>query len=386
MITKLAELLLGIVLYSLSPLISVKKKRWVLGSSQGKDFKEGAKYFLEYLNSFDSAIDAVWITSNKITKDLVKQKGFNCYMNKSLPGLYYSLTAEVVITCTSFGSDVNYCFKKNERKFVYLIHGMPQKKIIYDQPNRRQPKQTVRENLYRKYIAAFTVLDINYITSTSSFYTPFIKSAFRSEKVFEIGMPRNDALLNPKFLENEKWLDNLDNKFVITYMPTHRNYGNGEVSPFLFEGNESVNEYFKKNNIVLLIKNHPNMSCKVIDGKNMSNIIDISKKGYDAQMVIYNTDLLITDYSSVWIDYLLLRRPTVFYLYDNYETDDNETYFDIRTSNVGPICLSEEMLFETINNIFTNYKKYIPKTELINIHHKHIDAKSCQRLYNLLNA
>lgn len=384
LIKKISILLMGIFLYLISPLVRVKKGRWIFGASNGYDFKEGSKYMMMYLAE-NTSLDIAWITFTKIVKKEVEDRGLKCLLNRNIKGLLYTLTAEVVFTSTSFGSDVNYCFPKKNRIFVYLYHGMPIKKAINDQPQRQMPKGNLTDRLYRKFVAGFKVSDINYLTSTSDFYTPFLKSAFKTDKVYIVGMPRNDALFKPELLDKLNFFEKIKDKFTITYMPTHRDYGNGELPPFLFKDNNIVNNYFQDNNIILLIKNHPNMINKVVEIENRSNIIEITKYRFDAQSVIYYTDLLITDFSSVWIDYLLLRRPIIFYLYDNYEIDDNETYFDIRKSGVGPICENEHDLFNLITEIFNNYKKYIPSDDIIKIHHKYMDGNSCERLYNLIN-
>lgn len=382
---KSIQLVIGLLVYFLNPLFCLKKNRWVLGASKGQNFNEGSKYLLEYINSFDSGIDAVWITQNKSIKNQIRDRGHKCFLNTDIQGLLYILTSEVIISCTAFGMDINYCFRKKNRKYVYLVHGMPVKKIIYDQPARLNiPKSKLKHYFFHKFVAGFKISDLDLITSTSDYYTPFLKSAFKSNAIEAIGLPRNDALLNPKYLEKENWLTEVKDKFVITYMPTHRDYGNGKVSPFLFEHNELVKKFFEDNKIVLLIKNHPNMVSKIIDRKKTKSIIEISKMDLDAQKVIFHTDLLITDFSSVWIDYLLLKRPVLFYMYDNYEKEDNETYFDIRQANIGNICETEDELFNMIFNIFKDYDNYRPTQELINIHHKFIDYKSCERLYKRL--
>lgn len=380
---KIGRLILGIILYLINPIFKVKRNRWIFGSSNGTDFKEGSKYMLMFVSNIHK-IDSTWITFNPKTKNEIEHRGYQCFLNYSIKGLLYTLTAEVIFTSTSFGSDINYCFKKKGRKYVYLVHGMPHKKAIYDQPQRRMPKGNLTDRLYREYVAAFKVSDIDYLTSTSQFHTKSLKSAFRSNNIFDIGMPRNDALLNPKILGNQEWFLKYKDKFIITYMPTHRDFGKGEVSPFLFEKNNKANEFFEKNNIILLIKNHPNMREKVVLGKDKNNIIDISKNELDPQSVIYNTDLLITDFSSVWIDYLLLKRPIIFYLYDDYESKDNETYFNISNLEIGSICYTEAELFSKISEIFLKYSQYRPNDRIVKKHHKYIDANSCDRLYNLL--
>ena len=61
-----------------------------------------------------------------------------------------------------------------------------------------------------------------------------------------------------------------------------------------------------------------------------SNITDITKKSMDIQEILMDTDILISDYSSTYIDYLLLDRPLIFYNFDyeDYLQNDREMYYD----------------------------------------------------------
>jgi CDP-glycerol glycerophosphotransferase (TagB/SpsB family) len=378
------EVFIGFFVFLINPFVRVKKNRWLFAAFHNKSYREGSKYLFEYVNSFPSGIDAAWITKNKQVKNYINSLGYKCYLNISLKGIWFILTSELIFTTTSV--DVHYCFKKKNRKYIYLLHGMPIKKIMNDAPQKYFPKSNfIRKffKLRRRFVIGHSRSDISMVNCTSDFFRPFLESAF-GIKIEIFGMPRNDALFNHKRMDDKNLIKEIKNKFIISYMPTHRAYGKGKVSPFLFENNPQINDWFKENNIILLIKNHPNMANKVNYNTSFSNIKDISKMDIDPQVVIYHTDILITDFSSVCFDYLLLKRPILFYFYDDYEKDDNDIYYDIKQLDIGEKCYSEKELYNSIRKIFGNYDLYIPSDEKINIFHKYIDGNSSKRIYEKL--
>ena len=184
--------------------------------------------------------------------------------------------------------------------------------------------------------------------------------------------------------EFEKWVENIEGKFVITYMPTHRKYGLGTLSPTPFENNREAQKWLEDNNAVLIVKNHPNMLRLFTKGYRpyeSSVIRDITAKGIDPMTALYKSDVIISDYSSVWMDFLLLRRPMVFYIYDNFTTDDVGVYYDIKTENIGHFCYSEGGLFELIKRIKSNYDEMRPAKSVVKKFHKYIDGCSCERYF-----
>jgi len=90
--------------------------------------------------------------------------------------------------------------------------------------------------------------------------------------------------------------------------------------PFTNHFLEKLNDFLKKLNYVFIIKSHQN-SENILKIK-YSNIIDISKNNIDSQELMKYSDLMITDYSSIFIDFMLLNRPILFYAYD-YEKYKN---------------------------------------------------------------
>ena len=101
---------------------------------------------------------------------------------------------------------------------------------------------------------------------------------------------------------------------------------------------------------VILFRAHYFISGQYDFGAYDGFVIDVS--GLDDVNDLYLvSDLLITDYSSVFFDYANLNRPILFYMYDYeaYKTQMRDFYLDIHTLP-GPVVKTQEELLKTIKN------------------------------------
>ena len=135
-------------------------------------------------------------------------------------------------------------------------------------------------------------------------------------KLHPLGYPRNDALLANKetgFIGQMKDLPPYDK--VILYTPTFRHYGDAEFFPFEDFSLERLNEFLDRNSILLLMRRHVNdTGIQTFEGERIVNFgFDVCPNVND---VFPETDILITDYSSIFMDYLLMERPVIFVPYD----------------------------------------------------------------------
>jgi CDP-glycerol glycerophosphotransferase (TagB/SpsB family) len=350
----------------------VQKNKWIFGAQNGEAFIDNSKYFFEYVNENHENITPIWITRSKEVIKSLRTKKYKVYHNLSLRGIWYSATAEVVIFCTT-RSDILFVFPKRKRKIVNLWHGMPMKKIAYDHAPHKPENKNWRGRLWDKFVAGFQHKDVDLIPSTSEFFVDILRSAFRNENVVIAGQARTDAFdkWDPNEIKQRLGFSN-DDKIVV-YMPTHRAYGKGEMNPRIFEHNEKAQEYFEENKVKIVWKFHKNMLKHYSpDNVNLKScFVDLTGKNLDPQELLYISDILITDYSSCYIDYLLLKRPVIIYLYDNYETEDNELYFSPQDHNVGEVCYSEKELLRSIQN---------PRYFHSDLYHKYTDSNSCERI------
>lgn len=103
---------------------------------------------------------------------------------------------------------------------------------------------------------------------------------------------------------------------MITFAPTYRGSNQKEA---YYDMNridqEQLYDFCEKNNSVVLFKFHPFLKGKhLVNEKYEKNLIDLSD--YNINDLFYITDVLITDYSSCFYDYILLKKPVLFYVYD----------------------------------------------------------------------
>lgn len=381
---KIIIVFIGLLIKILTPFIPKKKNLWILGAQSGKAFIENSKYLFLYILQNQPNILPIWITQEKSVIEDVRKVGGTVYNNFSLNGIFKILRASVYCFSTQRG-DVLFYQKTKKRKIINLWHGMPIKKIVYDYNKKDELKGNgLVFSIWETFAVGFKHEDVDVISSTSEFYKPIMQSAFRNSNIKITGQPRNDLFFLDKKEEIKSKL-NFGPNYIITYMPTHRAYGRGSINPYLFLNNDEAKKYFIENKILVLLKFHKNMLSKhkILENDYNSPIIDISKSNYDPQEILYISDILITDYSSCFIDYLLLNRPVLFYKYDNYEEQDNELYFKLDKYNPGRIVDKEEKLLEEIKSIYSGNDECSHKRNSVNsLFNYYTDGKSSERIIN----
>lgn len=380
----------GLIARPLNWIIKPKAKHWVFGADYGKSYREGTKYLFEYMIKNHPDYTCTFITQNPAVKADLDKQGLPCELNLSLRGLKVIAEAEAIFM-SQYLNDIRLYYKKDGQKIYYLVHGQPYKLAMKALPQSMKSKDGIKEkifNVVREIVGLEThvvMKDVEFVAASSEFLKTYMELDFGHElPVKVLGMPRNDALFDHEHMQNERWIEGTDGKLVITYMPTHRAYGRGEVSPSPFTNRPDIQQWMRENDVLLLVKNHPNMISKLKDVKNTDVIKDITTMQLDPQVCIYHSGVLITDYSSVWMDYLLLERPIIFYLYDNWESDDAGVHYDIKDMKIGHYCYNEEELFDLIKKIKYNHESMKPTSEIIHKFHAYVDGNSCERYYNAI--
>ena len=397
LLDKIFGLPYGIFARLLWVFVPVRKKLWIFGSDLGNMYREGSKYLIEYMVKAHPEYDCWFVTKSKEVFQELGRRGIPCVMNNSLKGIWLTARAECVFT-TQMASDILYAFKKKARRFFYLVHGQPYKIAIVElsktdygkkaafaqQRTKLQYLTVLKQLLNRLFICDNSCLDSEFVAATSDFLSRLQKRDFGEDMPSKVlGMPRNDALFQPERMSGEKWVGDAAGKFVVSYMPTHRLYGRGAFSPTPFADRADVQKWMKDNNVMLVVKNHPTMLLYKDNGHPYESdcIRDITTAGIDPMTVLFHSDVLITDYSSVWMDYLLLRRPVVFYIYDDFVHDDVGVYYDVREERVGHFCYSEQELFDLLKKIKSDYDAMRPADDVVRKFHKFVDGNSCERYF-----
>ncbi len=364
-----------IPIYFLSFLIPRNPKLWLFGSTFGNRFADNPKYFYLYCsqlykNAKNTGIRAVWITKQKEIVRLLRKNGYEVYYRYSLKGIWCCLRGKVYIF-DNYSKDINFWLSAGAVK-INLWHGIPLKKIqrdnCFDQVrNSKKWRDRWRYALRRMSDEKPS----HYILTTSKKLIPIFSSAFGTKRVLTSGYPRNDSLLSEKIsniktkqeIQDEKRLFKFyqEGKFerIIFYMPTFRD---SEEKFFQIISFERLNRFLLENKYLLCVKLHPKskLEKKFHELEKGKNPIIVLHSEDDPYIFLKKADMLITDYSSIFFDYLYLNRPLVFFAYDKeeYLTHSRKFYFDYNKITPGEKAETMEELFSAIKQGFEKKQEW----------------------------
>lgn len=190
---------------------------------------------------------------------------------------------------------------------------------------------------------------LDYVVCTSKNVVPIYAEAFGVDKsrILPIGSPRTDKLFNRNADEIRAEFDKnhpeCKGKKLILYAPTFRD--SAEKDSALLSGIDLKKFSSELPDYALLIKLHPQIhSSKPVDGAT-----DVTNEDIGTLTVI--CDSVITDYSSVCMDFALLSKPCYFYAFDLEEYEDERSfYFDYESYVPGPVAKDFDTLLENIKN------------------------------------
>ena len=324
----------------------INDKRIVFESFNGRYYSDNPKYLYEYLyENYNDDFEFVWVLNNptvKIPGNPIKVKRFSLKYHKLMATSKYW-----VINTRQAGRLV----KRPEQVIISTWHGTPLKKLGFDMGNIYLNNSRTKE-IYVRDSAAW-----DYFVSPNSFSTPILKRAFAyNGDMLETGYPRNDILYNADDEKVNQIKEKLNlplDKKVILYAPTWRDdeaYDVGKVKFKLKLELDKLEDAISDEYIVL-VRNHYLITDSDVDDYK-SFAIDVSKYDDIAELYLIS-DVLITDYSSVFFDFANLRRPMLFYMYDldTYENKLRGFYIDIRTEVPGPILKTTEEVIDALKNI-----------------------------------
>ena len=342
--------------------VRVDDRLLVFGAYNGKSYACSPKAVYEYMIQnekyknykyvwfFDEPDKYEFLEKNRNTK-IVKKGSSECekYLHQAK---YWIL---------NFRAMDHWIPSKNQI-YVQCWHGTPLKRLGYDITNSDNAMNSVSE-IKSKYKSDAKRFD--YMVSPCKFVTEKFTSAWNLEKmgkqdaVLEIGYPRNDFL--NKFTEEnvitvkEKLGLINERRKIILYAPTWRDNQHDAEKGYVYKNPVNFDLLREKlgDEYIILFRAHylvaDNFDFKSYDGF----IYDVSK--YDDINELYIiSDILITDYSSVFFDYAILERPILFYMYDMEEYRDEMRGFYLNINQLpGPIVRDEKELINVIREMKT---------------------------------
>ena len=250
--------------------------------------------------------------------------------------------------------------KKKKQVHIQTWHGTPLKRLGHDLDVKGTSTVHTVKELQDKYDRDTRRYD--FMLSPSRFSTEKFMSSFdlkvlgKENIIVEEGYPRNDFLHNADESDIARLKDEMGipkDKKIILYAPTWRDASHVAGKGYTYDLNIDFDDMYSKlkDEYVILFRTHYLISNSFKFEDYEGFIFNFSK--YDDINHLYVvSDLLITDYSSVFFDYANLKRPILFYMYDleNYQNEARGFYIDL-SELPGPIAYTEEELLNDILNI-----------------------------------
>ncbi|WP_144209708.1 CDP-glycerol glycerophosphotransferase family protein [Shewanella donghaensis] len=312
-----------------------RQHKAVMGCYKNK-FADNSKYLYLHWQQ-KQVIRAIWISGSRITVNELSLQGYEAYHRWSLNGIYHALTAKYYIY-NSYIGDINQYLAKGAIK-INLWHGSPLKRIEFDINNGPLFKVYHPQNLAEKLTSASLFHQQNIapdnMVAPSELVSKLFASAFKinEAKMLHCGNPRTDYFKKypqaDSLIDELKQLNNVET--VILYAPSWRDstaLANNTSNPYLKAFDfKALSSQLVNNEQLLLLRLHPNEAYLADGFSDYDNIINISD-WQDTYEIIDDVDLLITDYSSLYIDMLQTKAGIIFYQFDQleYQTDSRQCY------------------------------------------------------------
>ncbi len=381
--------ILMLPVYGISLILPKNKNLWVFGAWFGEKYGDNSKFLFQYVNQNSQDIRAVWLSRNDKVVESLRQLGYEAYHTYSLRGLFCSALSGVSIVNQSV-RDVNEFIPSPV--IVNLWHGIPLKKIGYDAL--RDTKNTGYTTLRGKVLKIVFPFkryseDARLMIACSDEDQQNFSTAFRvsTESIKITGYPRNDSLFTKGYNCEERSSD-----FIVLYAPTHRHEGKTNIAQMFVDVLHELDSHLRAMDVYLDVKLHychekeiGFLNQLIANGSvQRVRVLNDADIGGDIYNVLGKYNILITDYSSIYFDYLLIDRPIIFFPvdYEEYVADDRELYYDYEAVTPGPKCENWDEVCEWIGRFKDN--PFVYRDERLRIRdrfHVYKDGNSSRRVF-----
>ena len=300
-------------------LCPVQNTKIVLLNYKGKGYGDNAKYIAEEIIQEGLPWRLVWLAEDgQFVPDGIKKVTYF-----GLSAFYELSTSKVIISNSKNNIPINYLSrKKRNQYYLQTWHGDFGPKYI---------EKEIEDTFSPGYIARSKVdsAATNAVLSGNVFFSTVLKDSFwlpESCQILEFGVPRNDL-----YFQGDEKRDKLKSRFgfsaddkILLYAPTFRDDYDTSCYSLDFERVRTILQRRDNKTWKIVIRLHPNISSKVTRFDFNEFILDGSVYS-DQQELCFISDCLITDYSSIFADFMLMKKPVFLYVPDFEKYADRTT-------------------------------------------------------------
>lgn len=381
--SKFLQLIIPIFLSPLvifNSLLSKNNRVWIFGAWEGRTYNDNSKYLYEYTQTYKKNVTrAIWLTKSKKVYSLLKKEKKECYYFYSLHGIYFSIVAQVVIVSRTWTDLPLTCLLFPKKTiFVQLWHGTPLKRL--EKIFGKSIKGKVLRKLVVLYLGRTYDMVFSGTTKNVSHYSGKNFFSVKKKDIYITGQPRNDVLLTS--LKSIK-ITQKEYKKIILYIPTWRNKKSDYFNKELKFDLKKLDMFLKKEEILFVLKFHFHdyyLYKRTLLSDNILFLSDID----DIYPYLRNVDILITDYSSIYFDFLLLQKPMLFFPFDKeqYKNEVGGFYYPYDSVTPGVKVYDWSRLIFELKKLIRGQDEYQFERKRINeLFNTYKDKDSSARVY-----
>ena len=314
---------------------------WLFSSTDNRHYNYNSRYLFEYVKDNLPEITPLFVINDpELRGHLSAEYGKQYFIEtESVQGIRCALTAGVWFT--SAGLPAYGTGLQKNRLIINLWHGVPLKKIALLDPNLKKAARIYFKKIFSENYTC--------VLTTSHELIPLMARSFAisEDKIKVWGQPRNDGMFQKN--DRSKILGSLypdlpEYTKTVLYAPTFRDYGQVQLFPFKDFDLKHLEAFLEEKDMILFIRTHvaEQGSADPYLGKRIRFLGN--EQAEDVTGILNIFDCLITDYSSIYIDYLLTGKPMIFLPYDRQQYLDgrgmNFNYDDV-TPGPKPETFSE---------------------------------------------
>lgn len=373
-------------------IMSIFKIKNIIIFESNADYSDNSRAFYEYLieEKYNEKYKIYWFVN-----DGKKFKNRNC-KNVKFITMWHNVTKK------TFSQWIKYFWIVKNAKYLIssnrTLHRL-NKKTITININHGTPLKRVKD-------LQIVPKDIDIVLVGSDFCIDMMSDQLNlnKEQMICVGNPRNDVLFK-KTNTKEKLNEFSKYNKIILWLPTFRKAATSNRLdssfefplglPIIYSDKElkELNKYLQKNNTLILFKLHPAQDASLLKANGLSNIKILTdsyliEKNVELCELFKITDSMITDYSGVYYDYLLMDNIIGFTTddFEKYKQEKGFVFDNPKDYMAGEKINNIKDLYTFIDNVINKNDIYKEKrNEMKKLFNKYDDNKSSERLAKYLN-
>ena len=332
----------------------------VIGARNGLYFMDNSRYLFEWLHEYRPQWRVVWVTWRISLVRSLRSKGHECLWMPTPRAIVTLLRAEVAIYCNRLlDVSIHPAFIANRTKLLSLSHGVGVKaKRCTRNDSLSWPLRNELDVARRRQTLA--------IASSAAMAEICARSQGLSSINYHLtGYPRNDLLFNDHSEGEAKWNQVAGNRKysrTLLYAPTWRQGGTAQFFPFTDFSITDLRRWLVKTDTLLLVRPHvKDARGATFRDEAVEQLVEAGGEHVralrtdicpDCYQIMRRVDILVTDYSSIYHDFLLLDRPILLVPYD-YECyrAENGFQYSYHENLPGPVIESLEQFMAVLDEI-----------------------------------